>query len=146
MAKVSYETGEALFEFDLIRVTESLEYLAFEQRADEAFDLLDLLSSDRLDFMKIPEEKHYFEYIVLDLLNRKEGSVKCKQCDTTYSPDELKQVISGHGKEQFSADSEGKRGIKALFGKRRKPSGVFRGLGLQCPEGHELISMTSWRA
>ena len=145
MAKVSYETDDALFEFDLVEAIETLNHYAFEHEDDEAAQLLDFIAESPDESVKIPERYDYFGYIALHLLSQEQGSIKCKLCGKTYHPDELKPTTLGHGKSPLSINSKEKRGIKKLFGKKQKLPGMLGGRGYKCPEGHELISMITWR-
>ena len=92
--------------------------------------------------MRIPEGwSELFGYFTLDLLSQSKGYAYCKLCQKTYQADQLNSITVGHGKTPFSK----KGGIKNLFSKKRKMPGMFGGTGYECPEGHELIAMVTWR-
>ena len=85
MAKVSYETDDALFEFDLVEAIETLNHYASEYKDDEAAQLLDFIAESSDESVTLPEKHDYFGYIVLDLLSQEQGSIKYKSCSKTYS-------------------------------------------------------------
>ena len=116
MAKVSYETDDAIFGFDLLEAIETLNYYATEHNVDEAAQILDFIAESPDESIKIPEKYDYFGYIALDLLSQEKGSIKCKLCSKTYHPDELKPTTMGHGKSPLSINPKEKRGIKKLYG------------------------------
>ena len=93
----------------------------------------------------IPNEHGYFGYVALDLIDAGKGSVTCKACNKIYKADELKPITVGHGRSPFDVNLKKKGGIKILFTKKQKMPAMFGGNGYQCPEGHELISMITWR-
>ncbi len=146
MTSILFQTENAIFEFDLTEVKESLNQYISEHNVDEAIQILDLISSSSDDPIKIPQEYDYFGYIALDLISKGKGSVTCKTCKKTYQPDQPKSITIGHGKSPFSINLK-KKGeiIKRLFGKRQKLPGMFGGKGYKCPQGHELIAMITWR-
>ena len=144
-SKLTYETEEAIFQFDLPSAIEKLQYYATENNVKEAAQLLDFIAESSEDSITIPEKYDYFSYVALDLLEQKNGSIKCKSCNKTYSPDQLKPTIVGHGKSPFSVNLERKGGIKNLFGSKQKMPGLVGGRGYDCPKGHNLISMITWR-
>jgi len=49
------------------------------------------------------------------------------------------------GKSPLSINSIEKGGIKKVFGKKQKLPGMLGGRGYECPKGHNLISMITWR-
>ena len=141
---ITYETEKALFEFDQNDVEDRLNQLASEYNIGDAAEILDFISSPSEDPVKIPEKYTYFGYITLDLLEAGKGSVTCIPCNKTYQPYQLKPITVGHGRSPFHLKPELRGGaIKKLFGKKRNPP-LFGGKGYECPEGHELISMTTW--
>jgi len=145
MSKITYQTDEAIFEFDLPPAIEKLEHYATEHNVDEARELINFIAESSEDTIIIPTDYDYFGYIALDLLDQKNGSIKCKSCNKTYQPNQLKPTIVGHGKSPFSINSKEKGGIKKLFGSKQKPPGMSGGRGYNCPKGHNLISMITWR-
>ena len=145
MSKITYETEEAIFEFDLPPAIERLEYYATEHNVDEARELLNFIAESSEESITIPEKYDYFSYVALDLLDQKNGSIKCKSCNKTYPSDQLKPTIVGHGKSPLSINSKEKGGIKNLFGSKQKIPGMVGGRGYECPNGHNVISMITWR-
>jgi hypothetical protein len=65
-------------------------------------------------------------------------------CKRYYEEKELKRVVVGHGESPFSVEVKGRGLWERLFGKRRRLP-LFGGKGYQCPEGHELIGVVTWR-
>jgi len=63
MAKVSYETDDALFEFDLVEAIETLNHYASEYKDDEAAQPLDFIAESPDESVKIPEKYDYFAHI-----------------------------------------------------------------------------------
>ena len=141
MSTITYETEKAIFTFNLTDVTESL--MQSNDTTDTFNKLLHHLSSSPPGIIKIPEENNNFGYITLDLLKKEKGSITCKACSKTYNPDQLKPTIIGHGTSPFNLKEKG--GIKKLLKKGQRLPGLFGGRGFDCPQGHELISMITWR-
>ena len=144
MSKITYQTDEAIFQFDLPPAIDKLNHYATEHNVDEARELINFIAESSEDTIIIPTDYDYFGYIALDLLDQKNGSIKCKICNKTYQPNQLKPTIVGHGKSPFSINYKKKGGIKKLFGKKQKLPGLG-GSGYDCPKGHNLISMITWR-
>ena len=147
MSKLTYETDEAIFEFDLPPAIEKLEHFATEHNVDEARELIDFIAESSEESITIPEKYDYFSYVALDLLDQKNGSIICKICNKTYQPNQLKPTILGHGKSPFSINSKEKGGIKKLFGSKQKLPGMSGGRGYDCPspKKHNLILMITWK-
>ncbi len=145
MAKVSYETDKAIFELDLVDAIERLSYYATAKNVEEAAQLLDFIAESSEEQVKIPEAYDYFDSIALDLLDKGEGSARCKPCGKTYQSNELKSATSGHGEGSPSTGPGDRGGIRKLFGKKKRASERLGKRGYTCPEGHELISLIGWR-
>jgi len=107
--------------------------------------LLNLISADSEESIVIPEEPAYFEYIALDLIYAGKGSAFCKSCNKTYLARQLKSINVGCGQSPFDIKREKKGVIKRLFTKKRKPPAMWCGKGYNCPEGHNLISVITWK-
>ena len=58
---------------------------------------------------------------------------------------QLKSISIGHGVSPFEVNIQKEGGITNLLIKKRKQPSMFGGKGYVCPEGHELISMITWR-
>lgn len=144
MRTVIFKTENAVFEFDLTDVQDHLYHYTSKHNVDEATKLLESLSTQSGRCIDIPKDSQYFGYIALDLIKAGKGSVTCKVCNKIYKPGQLKPVIIGHGETPFSVNLKGKGGIKRLFGKKQNPP-MFGGKGYECPVGHELISIITWR-
>jgi len=93
----------------------------------------------------IPEEPVYFDYIALNLIDTGIGSAFCKTCNKTYLARNLKPIKVGCGQSPFDIRREKKGVIKRLFTKKRKPPTMWGGKGYNCPEGHNLISVITWK-
>ena len=144
MQTVTFKTENAIFKFDLTDVQERLNHYTSKHKVSEATKLLEFLSTQSSKPINIFKDSKYFGYITLDLINAGKGSVTCKVCHKTYQPSQLKPVTVGHGETPFSVNLKKKGVVKRLFGKKQNPP-MFGGKGYQCPVGHELISMISWR-
>lgn len=99
---------------------------------------------DRTDLKEPLLEDDNQVHIVLDLIAAGRGTVTCKICNKPYNPDQLQPITIGAGKSPFDINIGKKRGIKSLFQKKKNPA-LFGGRGYKCPEGHELISVITWR-
>jgi hypothetical protein len=67
-------------------------------------------------------------------------------CGVVHS--ETYNLISApyYGESPFKINvKQKKRGIGRLFARKQKLPGMFGGKGYECPEGHELIAMVTWR-
>lgn len=86
-------------------------------------------------------------FIVLILLDHNKGTVFCKTCNESYLPDQLKSITIGHGRSPFEINDQRKGGIfRNIFNRRKiKRMGTFGGRGYECPKGHEVISVVTWR-
>lgn len=146
MGTVIHETENAIFQFDLADAIKGLSTYAIQRGVDDANELLDFLTSSPTDPVRIPGGRSdYFGYITLDLISQSKGSAYCKICQKTYRANQLKPVTVGHGNSPFSVNLKKKGGIKNLFSRKTKMPGMYGGKGYACPEGHELISMITWR-
>ena len=145
MATIYHETENAILYFYLRDVREYLDYHAPEYEVDQVTTLMSFLSSQAQESIKIPDEYGYFGYIAMDLIGGSKGSVYCKICGKTYQPYQLKSTVVGHGKDPFSVNLKEKGGIRKLFKRKPKLPGMHGGKGYECPEGHELISIITWR-
>lgn len=145
MTSVIFEVENATFEFDRNEVRELLNRYISEHKVDEAIQILDFISISSDSPIETPKVYDYFGYIALDLMGEGKGSARCKTCNQTYKPDDLKPTVLGHGESPFSVNLKKKGGIiKSLFGKKQRLPAMFGGKGYQCPQGHELISMVTW--
>ncbi len=145
MGTVIFKIENAVFQFDRNDAKERLNNLATEHDVDEATKLSELISIPREKTILIGEEQGYFGYVALDLIGAGKGFITCKVCGKMYKANQLKQIASGHGKSPFSVNTQKKGGIKNLFRVKQKQPPMFGGKGYECPEGHDLISMITWR-
>jgi len=114
-----------------------------EYDPDEISQLLELISTDSNETILNPDDHSYFGYVALDLIGSGIGTVTCQICGKSYDAGQLKEFAIGYGKSPFDIKQEQKGGF-SLFNKRRMPS-LFGGKGYECPEGHKLISMETWK-
>ena len=141
MKIVMFENPNAIFDFELPDVIDSLKYYS-DQNVHEATKILDAISSCPSPTIKVTSD--YFGYIVLDLVKADKGHVYCKVCKEMYDPSQLRSIPLGFGKSPFSINLEEKGGmIKKLFGKKQRITGRG-GEAYDCPKGHELIGMITW--
>jgi hypothetical protein len=143
MREVYFETDNAILRFHYDDVVEKLPNYESTLPKAEAATLRDLLfPSDHS--IRSPLEQYCFAYLALDLITKGKGVVYCKACKRYYEAKELKRVVVGHGESPFSVNVKGRGWLKKLFGKKQRLP-LFGGKGYQCPEGHELIGVVTWR-
>jgi len=142
---VIFKTENAVFEFYRKDVKEHLINLTAENSVDEAVRLLKLILTASGETILIPNQHDYFGYIALELIDAGKGSVTCKVCGKIYNTNELKPITVGHGRSPFDVNLKNKGGVKNLFRRKQKLPAMFGGKGYHCPEGHELISIITWR-
>jgi hypothetical protein len=143
MKEVYFETENSILRFSYDDVVDRLPCYLSSLPTIESTTLRDLLSrSDHS--ITVPREHHRFAYFALDLIEKGKGVVYCKACKRYYIARELKRVVAGHGESPFLVNVKG-RGLwrRLLRKKQRLP--LFGGKGYQCPEGHELIEVVTWR-
>jgi hypothetical protein len=145
MSAVIFNTMDAEFKFDQKEVKELIVRGKSEFDLDEVTKLLDLLSADHLESIVIPDEPNYFDHIALDLIGAGKGSALCKSCKKTYLAGQLKPIAVGYDGSPFGIKIEKKGVIKRLFAKKRKPPTMCGGSGYECPLGHNLISVITWK-
>jgi hypothetical protein len=143
MSTVIFQTENAVFKFALMEVKERLIGSESEYNPDEAFKLLDFISTDSDETILNKDDNDYFGFVALDLISKRIGTVTCKICGKTYDVNQLKEFALGHGISPFNNNQE-QRGGFSLFEKRKNPS-MFGGKGYRCPAGHALISMETWK-
>jgi len=145
MRAVIFKTPNAVFEFDQKEVIEIILRNRPKYDLDEVAKLQDLISTEINETIVIPEEPVYFDHIALDLISAGNGSAQCKTCNKTYQAGQLKSIKVGFGGSPFDIKREQKGVIKRLFAKKRKPPTMYGGKGYTCPEGHNLISVITWK-
>jgi hypothetical protein len=137
---VIFKTENDVFEFVRKDVKERLNILATEHDVDEAAKLLELISIPGEKIMLNAEDHGYLGHVALDLIGAGKGFITCKVCGKMYKIDQLKPITVGHGRSPFEVNMGKKGGIKS----QKQPS-MLGGKGYECPGGHELISMITWR-
>jgi hypothetical protein len=143
MNTVIFETGKAVFHFDLQDVFASLQDHSSCDR--DAADLVNILEPSSSETRRIPSEKGFFGYIVVDLFSRDKGFVFCKDCQKTHLAEELQFIPIGFGESPLTVKVSRKGGIlKKIFGRKIKGVGMMGAKRFDCPKGHELISMITW--
>jgi len=144
MATVRFETENAVCQFNLLKITESLEYYAFEENVGEALSLLNFLSSSAGDALSIPQGSDYFACIASDLIRENHGVVTCKACNKNYPSGRLKVAHVSSGKKRISIGGIVKEAIRKSP-QRRYRFGKFGGHVFTCPKGHELFPVRTWK-
>ena len=143
MKEVYFETENAILRFSHDDVVERLPYFESNLDATQATTLRDLLSrSDHS--IRLPPELNRFVYLALDLIEKGKEVVYCKACKSYYEAKDLKRVVVGHAEGPFSVDIKGRGWLRGLFRKKQRLP-LFGGKGYQCPEGHELIALVTWK-
>jgi hypothetical protein len=145
MSAVIFNTMDAEFKFDQKEVKELIVREKSNYDLDEVDKLLELISDESNEIILIPEEPIYFDYITLDLIGAGKGSALCKTCNNTYLARQLKAIKVGCGGNPLDIKREQKGVIKRLFAKKRKPPAMHGGSGYQCPEGHNLLTVITWK-
>jgi len=145
MRTVIFETQNGVFKFNQKEVKAQIVLKKSAYYTDEADNLLSLISADLYGVIRIPEEPVHFDHIALDLISAGNGSALCKTCNKTYQAGQLKSIKVGFGGSPFGIKIEKKGVIKRLFGKKRKPPTMCGGKGYECPLGHNLISVITWK-
>ena len=142
MNMILFQTGNAVFEFNRKEVLEHLTILATVQHIDEAATILKSIKATIGENILNSDDHSYFGYVTVDLISAGKGSMICKACGKFYPADQLEPITIGHGASPFEINIKTKGGIKE---QRKKNPSMFGGTGFQCPEGHTLISMETWR-
>jgi len=143
MSTTIFETEKGIFHFDLQDVFASLQ--EHSPRDPDAADLVNILESSSSKTRRLPGEKGFFGYIVIDLLSQEKGFVFCKNCQKTYLPEELQFIPIGFGESPLRVKLSRKGGIlRKIFGRKIRRAGMMGGKRFECPQGHELISMITW--
>ncbi len=143
MKTVIFQTENAVFKFTQKEVIEHLICKQSEYDSDEVAQLAELISPDTSEITLSSYGHHYFQYVVLDLIDDGIGTVTCIICGKTYNTGQLRQFAIGHGKSPFDINQEQKGGF-SLIEKRKNPS-MFGGKEFICPKGHNLLAMETWR-
>ena len=145
MSAVIFQTVNVVFQFCQLEVMKQIVLKKTAYDTDEVNKLLNLISADSEESIVIPEEPAYFEYIALDLIYAGKGSAFCKSCNKTYLARQLKSINVGCGQSPFDIKREKKGVINRLFTKKRKLPTMLGGKGYDCPVGHNLISVITWK-
>ena len=146
MKTVHYDTEEADFRFQANDVTEYLRDPLNGLDDEAAANLMKIICQDSQESVEITEEQELFGFIALSLLEQGKGAVVCKACNKTYDAGQLKSVELGAGKSPSHVKIKPEGVIRSRFRprKRRNPS-LIGGQGFECPNGHRLIAMITWR-
>ena len=143
MREVYFEMENAILRFSYDDVVERLPYYESTLGTSELTTLRDVLSQSDHS-IRVSKEQYRSAYFALDLIEHGKEVVYCKACKRYYEAKELKRVVVAHGESPLSVDVKGRWTLRRLFGKKQR-SPLFGGKGYQCPEGHELISLVTWR-
>jgi hypothetical protein len=146
MARVLFDTGSALLDFDREEVMERISSFRERHGVERAAHLRELVVVSPADETAIiTPEMTSFRVLALELLADGIGRVTCKACGKTYDAKELKRIKVGHGENPFSVGLERRGWIKRLFRRKMKLPGMLGGKGFACPQNHEVISLITWR-
>ncbi len=145
MNAVIFKTPNAVFTFNQNEVKELVDRKKSEYDLDEVAKLLEDISADNIETITIPEEPVYFDNIALDLIAAGNGSILCKTCNKTYVVRQLKPIKVGFDGSPLDIKREKRGVLKRLFTKNRKPPTMSGGKGYDCPAGHNLISVITWK-
>ncbi len=143
MKTVIFNTENAVFNFTQKEVKENLICKHSEYAPGEVTRLLELISTDSDETILSSIHHHYFGHVAVNLIGSGIGTATCKFCKKIYDTNQLKEITFGHEKSPLDINQEQKGGFR-LLNKRKIPS-MFGGRGYECPEGHKLISMETWR-
>jgi len=145
MARILFDTGSVLLDFDEKEVMERISSFTERHGVEIPIHLKELVSSSSDEATIIPPEMTNLRVLALELLGDGVGKVTCKSCNKTYDAKELKRITAGHGESPFSVPLERRGWIKRLFRKRVRVPGMLGGKGFACPQNHEVISLITWR-
>jgi len=145
MKNIIFNAVNAVFNFDQKEVMEFLICNRSDYDLDEANKLLSLISSGNQNTIIIPDEPLFFDYVAIDLIGAGKGSVFCKACNKTYLAGHLIPIIVGSGESPLDIQREKKRVFSRLFSKKCKPPTMYGGRGYECPEGHNLLTVITWK-
>ncbi len=67
------------------------------------------------------------------------------ECNETYLSGHLIPIKVGSGRSPLDIQREKKSVFSCLFNKRRKPPEMSGGIGYECSEGHNLLSVIIWK-
>ncbi len=144
MITIIFETDNAKLQFDQKDIKACLEILINEYGVDEAETILKCISSQTGETKQIWVNHDYFAHIALQLICAGKGHVTCEICGKIYEAAQLKSRTIGNGESPFDISHENKGGTKRLFCSKKQPA-LFGGKGCQCPAGHTLILVITWR-
>ncbi len=145
MSTVIFKNENAVFTFNQNEVKELIARKKSEYDLDEVAKLLEAISADNIESIVIPAEPVYFDLIAVDLIAAGNGSVLCKTCNKTYVASQIKPIKVGFDGSPLDIQREKKGVFKRLFTKNRKPPTMSGGKGYECPAGHNLISVITWK-
>lgn len=143
--KIIYETDTMIFQCPLTPVIEHLKYLINQHNVLEAREILSFIESSTTDLVKISERYQYIKFVVLNLLEKNQGVIVCRECKKTFKPDEL---IFSHRSNLMPMEDR-QRGwikrIKEIFEKKkRRLPGMFGATRIECPCKNEIMYIIRW--
>ena len=144
-ANVYYHTDNCIFIIDKVEMVNQLKKIIRESNNQEKINLLDYISLHQHSGDIILTKRPITEYLILCLIDENKGSVFCKECETTFSFEQLLTIKIGCGDNPFQFKPSIKEALRNLFFKKKKLYGQFGGKGYQCPNGHHLIGKITWR-
>jgi hypothetical protein len=145
MSVVIFKTVNAVFEFAQKEVIEIILCNRSKYDLDQVANLQDLISTECIETIVIPEEPAYFDRIALDLISAGYGFALCRTCNKRYSAKQLKSRKVGGDGNPLYIKREKKGVIKSLFTKKRKPPEIFGFAGYTCPADHQLLTVMTFK-
>jgi hypothetical protein len=142
---ITFDTDNAVFQFDPKDAEKCLEKIILKHGVDEAKAILRGLVKSR-DVQLLKVQSDYFGYVALELIGGGKGSVTCKSCDQEFLYEDLKSEAIGSGKSPFNQIMKRKRCPIDIFKREQMLQGMMvGGIKYKCPNDHDLISMITWR-
>jgi hypothetical protein len=145
MKAVIFKTPNAVFEFDQKEVNDQIVLKKSAYDTDEVNKLLNLISPGNQETIVIPAEPVFFDSIAVDLIGAGNGLAICKICNKTYLAGQFKSIKVGSGGSPLDIQREKKSVFSRLCSKRCKPPTMHGGRGYECPEGHNLLTVITWK-
>jgi len=145
MKTITFNTLDAVFNFNQKEVMEFLICHGSDYDLEETVKLLEHISTGNKTTIVIPEEPVFFDSIALNLITTGHGSALCKTCNKTYLAGQLKSIQVESGGSPLDIEREKKGIFNCLFSKKHKPPTMNGERSYECPVGHSLISVITWK-
>jgi hypothetical protein len=142
MRTLKFETTDAVFQFALEDFVMGLKSRVAWHESNE---LIEFQIAHSQDVVEISQEKKSLLFVALDLLASDEGSLFCKICGKEHQASERVSFPVGAGENPLKTKVGHPGGMLRRLLRRQRRLPLFGGKGYQCPDGHELISVITWR-